>query len=1513
MAATQRQSQLYRHLSPRFLALCFLIFGLFSTHSFAADYAVRGNTFYLLSDSGFASTDEATVRLEASTYDAQSYGGVDILVYRVPKPLDFLKQQKDPHKLDLKGNYQGEGAANALRYLWDQWYARSRKAWQRVFSAPARGAVTQAAPALKTPPPTTTRYTAVRQYQPLKGFELVNEFRYPLHLAKPEAANKAGRLEGSSSERGVTPGNVRVPLGRLAPGLYIIEGYLGSYRAATLLFVSDTALITKVSSEQMLAWTAHKQSGVAVAGSELVWSDGNGTLKSGDTDKEGITVFKKTAPEQSYVYGTDSKGGAMISENFYYPAEVNNSKLYIVTDRPLYRPGDEVNVSLVGRQFESARESSRLKSETVQLMLRDPAGSELSRQEIKISSDGAISRFTLPDNAVAGGYELRLVYQNTPYAAPFRVSEYTKPHYDISIDLDKAALKTGEEVSGKVSMRYPDGRPVAGASVELVLRSQRVSMVNAEVQYQGLFPLKVKQETLKLDASGNARFSLPAATDPNRYVLRVIGSQSGAYPVTASREVLIDSAASRYHIVPDKQFSAPNETARFKLISDWPGQNKPVSWNAQRLEDRSSQSGTLTSNTQQFDIQFKQAGNYQINLLDAAGKSLGQSSFIVSGKGLNVAPGSISLLFDRENYAVGETAEGVLSFPEDVNDALLTLELENVQEKATLAQGGDWLKLNKINARQWKISLPIVKDYRPNMTFSVLYIKHGSHTFQNRGLAVIQPKIDVAIKSDKKEYQPGEMVTLELSSSVAGKGAPAQLSLGVVDEMIYLLQPEITPDIYDFFYHTRRNAVRTSASLNFYGYDMAWSPRAGGTDEMRYSSRSQKMLVRPRRDNMDTAYWNGALKTDTNGKLKVQFRMPDALSRWRITARAIATDGANDGVVGQKTHYINSNKAAYVQWAAAKTFREGDTPSLQIAVTQQADKAQYQLVTRAGNSVQKEQALNLSKGTSYIPLETGPLQNGQLIVELKQGGKLIDRLITDLSLQAAQEMHTISQSIQLKEGKADISLPADAQAVRLQLLDSGDAAFRSVIDDLIDYPYGCVEQTASRLLPLSLAYQKLSDAPAPMRAALRQRIENSRLRLLKMSGSGAVFSWWGDSTAGDPMLTSYARLAESQASRALGLSPRLANSKTFQTLYANQVKSMPPLHQALTLWMAADTGEAIRTQLSGLVDQLAKTSPSASNAKANIMNAPDSAQGQQAALVLVSKLASQQKLPLPDAIKTSAKAATLSLKKSNEPWLQALAAWSSGDAADTAQLLATLSQNTPTLERSLALLWLQDEWKTAKASALAPQGAWRKNAGSSGGIEWRLSGKATETLAIQVEKAPALLNATLKYNSASQVASALPVSISRQLYVLEPKGEAGFTAKPVPWTSKLATDKLYIDEIVLQSKKTYRYGLIEAALPPGAMVEEQHWGLNIDNLPGQNKYEDAEGKEQNTLAVQPMQQRTLGYAQPVAVLDGKVVQRQIIRFTQAGRFTLPAARYFRMYQPDEAALEEGAARVVEIR
>ncbi|MFX8262383.1 hypothetical protein ABTL46_21255, partial [Acinetobacter baumannii] len=91
-----------------------------------------------------------------------------------------------------------------------------------------------------------------------------------------------------------------------------------------------------------------------------------------------------------------------------------------------------------------------------------------------------------PSNAPAGGYSLRFDYNGGTYGGAFRVAEYIKPHFDVNLSLDKASYGTGEAVKGKISLRYPDGKPVKNGKVSVSLRAQQVTMVEGELRYAGL-------------------------------------------------------------------------------------------------------------------------------------------------------------------------------------------------------------------------------------------------------------------------------------------------------------------------------------------------------------------------------------------------------------------------------------------------------------------------------------------------------------------------------------------------------------------------------------------------------------------------------------------------------------------------------------------------------------------------------------------------------------------------------------------------------------------------------------------------------------------------------------------------------------------------------------------------------------------------------------------------------------------------------------------------------------------
>jgi uncharacterized protein YfaS (alpha-2-macroglobulin family) len=400
----------------------FIPFLLFSTLSLAAIAGdidpsgyrrIQGDAFFLLAETGFGSEEIATVRLEAPSDDWENeneviddeladYSGADIVIYRVPDPLAFLKSQKNLHRIRVEGRYrrEEEGLANAFAYVWDTWYKKSRLAWQRVFSSEVRSQVVREAPELKQVPPHTYRtpFQQPPQFEPLTGFDKIAAFRYPIWEAKPIEPPQDTHMSGASSEF-IKPhrGDVRIPLGKLQPGLYLVEAYIGAHRATTVVFVSDTVSLTKTSGHQWLVWTAHRQTGQPVAGTKLLLSDGVGVLESGSTNAQGLLLLDRKSPERSYVIGQDTAGGVFVSENFYYDSEIYAAKLYAFTDRPLYQPGDTVQVKLVGRVFEDARHSKSLTDGEVALSVIDSMGTPVTAKTFSVHSEsGGQTSFDLP-------------------------------------------------------------------------------------------------------------------------------------------------------------------------------------------------------------------------------------------------------------------------------------------------------------------------------------------------------------------------------------------------------------------------------------------------------------------------------------------------------------------------------------------------------------------------------------------------------------------------------------------------------------------------------------------------------------------------------------------------------------------------------------------------------------------------------------------------------------------------------------------------------------------------------------------------------------------------------------------------------------------------------------------------------------------------------------------------------------------------------------------------------------
>ena len=645
---------------------------------------------------------------------------------------------------------------------------------------------------------------------------------------------------------------------------------------------------------------------------------------------------------------------------------------------------------------------------------------------------------------------------------------------------------------------------------------------------------------------------------------------------------------------------------------------------------------------------------------------------------------------DKTSYQVGETASALMSFSEPIDHALVTLERENIDHSSLLNQPAAWLKSTRVAPQQWRVNVAVTENFAPNLTLSVAYVKNNEFVFENAGILVTNAKVNVRVTPDKKQYAPGEMVKLAIDTSMIdadGKATnhavPAQVSLGVVDEMIYVLQPEIAPNIVDFFYHPRRNNVRTQYSQSFIGYDLSTNQLGKSPNSHSTHERATKLLERPRRDDVDTALWAPKIMTDANGHAEISFKMPDSLTRWRMTARAMTADG----IVGQSTSDILSYKDFYIKWTSPKWLRNQDTATGNIAIFNQTNQEQKVKVSLQGALVQVEN-VTLKPGINFVDVPRKGAQSGELMLTLSQTEKVVDRLTINLNSRPDGWLTRYHKLLSPQEGALKLGLPADASNISLRWMDSSRAAFYRVVDDLVDQPYGCVEQTSSRLIPLALAYQSLSEDD-PRKNVMMRQLYTHRLRLASMAGPEAKFGWWGADMTADPFITTYAYFADWRTAQVLKLNMPGEHWERLTKLYSESGFEQPVWQRALMLDWMGQMGLPTQSMVTNLANDLVNGEKSSAIDRQyghhdSWVLSEESQQTRDLATVLTSKLLTSNV----DGFSENVSAAVERVKMQESLVAKALLHATEHEKADVDVLLSLASAESATIDRALMLTWV---------------------------------------------------------------------------------------------------------------------------------------------------------------------------------------------------------------------------------
>lgn len=303
-----------------------------------------------------------------------------------------------------------------------------------------------------------------------------------------------------------------VCLGSLPLGTYYVsmtcDGKKYNY-TDFLLFVTDLKVISlPLSAKEMRYVVVNATTGKPVPAAKLyVKTSKNDKETVYTTDSKGECVLGKGS-FNCYVSATKDDDKALLSASIYnsfnsiYRNNGSVTRHTIFTDRGIYRPGQTVHVSLLAYNVTKGVETAVEAGENVKVGLYDANYNNIGEATVMTNEYGvAATEFTLPEKTLSGLFHIR----TASGSESFRVEEYVRPTFEVSIPRPKVNYRQGDTITVKGTAKAYSGAPLGNARV--VYNVKRQQSWWWRMTGEGNKPLL--SDTVTTDMQGNFEIRMP--------------------------------------------------------------------------------------------------------------------------------------------------------------------------------------------------------------------------------------------------------------------------------------------------------------------------------------------------------------------------------------------------------------------------------------------------------------------------------------------------------------------------------------------------------------------------------------------------------------------------------------------------------------------------------------------------------------------------------------------------------------------------------------------------------------------------------------------------------------------------------------------------------------------------------------------------------------------------------------------------------------------------------------------
>lgn len=943
-----------------------------------------------------------------------------------------------------------------------------------------------------------------------------------------------------------------------------------------ILSLSDIGLIVKEERDNVYVFANSIREAIPLSGVEISFiSTTNQVLKTITTDNNGLALLsdiKKNYPGFKAGMITAKKDGEFSfiwfgknrieTSRFDVGGRIPNStelNAMIYAERNLYRPGEEVHISTIIRN-----ESWQAPGEIpVKLTLRMPNGKEFTSYRKILNTEGSCeASFDIPTTAITGTYTAQVYTANDILLNSYNISieEFVPDRIKSTLKLNKEEYDLSDSIVADLQVDNLFGTPAIGRNYDIELNMDKKALVlkqfqdyNFSIKNDYNFSPQFKQG--KTDNNGHAKTSFSFDRKMKNIgmlqgnVMATAFDETGR-PVHRYQHLTVYTQSTFIGIKDFDRYTSTNQPMHMQLIAvDKKGNIKnnitaevtilKKEWHTviqrnghrykyvSKKQEKQIAHKTLTISGQNSTYTFvpEISGEYEIRVNLKGSESYVSERFYAWGWNSTQYTsfqvnneGNVTIKPGKEKYEVGEDIDVLFTTPFD-GRMLVTLERDHVIEHKYLEVKN---KSAKYTIKAGKEHIPNVYVtatlFRPMKDNSIpLTVAHGF-----KSIAVEQQRNHIPIKVtavEKSRSRSTQKVTVKTQPG-------ALVTIAAVDEGILQVKNYKTPNPYDYFYQKVALITNTYDIYPFLLPEI--SKRASSTGGDGYSATN--MRVNPMFVNRvkNVSFWSGIKKADNNGLVTYDLSIPQFSGDIRVMALAYKGQSFGSDDVHMKVadpivistalpRFLSPKDKVVVPITLSNTTNKQAKATVKINTTGPLGiiGSKTEQVTIAANNEQRatfnllaEEAIGACKVTVTVKAlnETFTNETG---IAVRPPASLQKQ--TGNGIANANNKTIIS---------LDNSFIPSTTKGKLIVSRSPLVRFSKNLQELVRYPYGCVEQTTSTAFP-QLYYTDLvkcitDNTKTDANPAYNVRQAILKLQSMQLSNGALSYwpnhgyeSWWG--------------------------------------------------------------------------------------------------------------------------------------------------------------------------------------------------------------------------------------------------------------------------------------------------------------------------------------------------------------------------------------------------------------------